>query len=227
MNDRVMVVEDEAIVADLVDRFLRHEGYETLVVGDGVAALREFVRFMPDIVVLDVMLPGLDGFEVCRRVRAASDKPIILLTARTEESDRLLGLGLGADDYVTKPFSPKELTARVRNVLRRYRVAPNADGDLLRVGPVRINVRTRQATKDGVDLSLTGKEFDLLAFLARSPGQVFSRAQLINAVWDHNFDGEDGTVTVHIRHLREKIEDDPAMPRHLKTIWGVGYRIDP
>jgi DNA-binding response OmpR family regulator len=173
------------------------------------------------------MLPGLDGFEVCRRVRAASDKPIILLTARTEESDRLLGLGLGADDYVTKPFSPKELTARVRNVLRRYRVAPNADGDLLRVGPVRINVRTRQATKDGVDLSLTGKEFDLLAFLARSPGQVFSRAQLINAVWDHNFDGEDGTVTVHIRHLREKIEDDPAMPRHLKTIWGVGYRIDP
>src|SRR5690349_724618 len=134
MNDRVLIIEDERIVADVVEKFLRHDGYDTLVVRDGTSALAEFQRFIPDLVVLDIMLPGIDGLEVCRRLRASSDRPIIMLTARTEEADRLLGLGLGADDYVTKPFSPKELTARVRNVLRRYRVAPNAEGDLLRIG---------------------------------------------------------------------------------------------
>jgi DNA-binding response OmpR family regulator len=226
LEDRVLIVEDEPIVADVVQRFLRHDGYQTLIVNDGRVALTEFDRFMPDIVLLDLMLPGTDGLDVCRRVRSISDKPIIMLTARGEEADRLVGLGLGADDYVTKPFSPKELVARIRAVLRRYRASPNSDSDLLRLGDLRINQRTRQVERDGVELLLTAREFDLLAYLARNPGQVFTRDQLMNAVWDYDFPGDEGTVTVHIRRLREKIEVDPSRPRHIKTIWGVGYKLD-
>jgi DNA-binding response OmpR family regulator len=227
MGDRILIVEDEAIVADVVERFLRHDGYETLIARDGMAAVAEFERFMPDLVLLDLMLPGLDGIEVCRQVRARSDKPIIMVTARTDEADRILGLGLGADDYVTKPFSPRELTARVRAVLRRYKAAPNAGSDLIRIGDLRINLRTRQAMRNSEPISLTGREFDILVFLAGSPGQVFSREQIMNRVWDFDFAGEEGTVTVHIRRLREKIEVDPSRPRHLKTVWGVGYKLDP
>ena len=227
MTDRILVVEDESIVADVVARFLRHDGYETRVVRDGKSAVDEFDSFMPDLVVLDLMLPGIDGIEVCRHIRAASDKPIVMLTALSEEADKLLGLGLGADDYVTKPFSPKELAARVRAVLRRYRAPPNSEGDLLRIGGLRVNERTRHVERDGVELSLTAREFDLLAHLARHPGQVFSREQLMVSVWDYDFPGDEGTVTVHIRRLRQKIEADPSRPRHLKTVWGVGYKIDP
>jgi DNA-binding response OmpR family regulator len=227
LADRVLVVEDEAIVADLVARFLRHDGYETLVVGDGAAALREFDRFMPDLVVLDIMLPVTDGLEVCRQVRSRSDKPIIVLTSRNEESDRIISFGLGADDFVTKPFSPRELVARIRSVLRRYRATPNAESELLRVGDLRINARTRRAERNGEGLDLTSREFDLLLYMARNVGQVFTRDQLMDAVWDFDFPGEEGTVTVHIRRLRAKIEADPSRPRHVKTVWGVGYKLEP
>lgn len=227
MTDRILIVEDESIVADVVERFLRYEGYETLATGNGENALAEFNHFMPDLIVLDVMLPGVDGLDVCRQIRARSDKPIIMLTARSEETDKILALGLGADDYVTKPFSPKELVARVRAVLRRYRAPPNADSDLMRIGDLRINERTRQVERDGIEVLLTAREFGLLVFLARNAGQVFTRDQLMNAVWDYEFPGEEGTVTVHIRRLREKIEADPSRPRHIKTVWGVGYKLDP
>jgi len=227
MPDRILIVEDEPIVADVVERFLRHDGYETLIVPDGRAAIVEFDRFMPDMVVLDVMLPGVDGLDVCRHVRAVSDKPIIMLTARGGESDRILGLSVGADDYITKPFSPNELVARVRAVLRRYRAPPNAASELLRIGDLRMNERTRQVERNGDNIVLTAREFDLLTFLARNAGQVFSRDRLMNAVWDYDFPGEEGTVTVHIRRLREKIEVDPSRPRHIKTVWGVGYKLEP
>jgi len=227
MTDRILIVEDEPIVADVVERFLRHEGYETMIVRDGKAALIEFDRFMPDLMVLDVMLPVLDGLDVCRRVRSTSDKPIIMLTARGAEADKVLGLGLGADDYVTKPFSPRELVARVQAVLRRYHAPRATQGDLLRVGDLRVNERTRQVERNGTEVGLTAREFDLLSYLARNQGQVFTRDQLMNAVWDFDFPGEEGTVTVHIRRLRQKIEVDPSRPRHIKTVWGVGYKLDP
>ena len=229
MTDRILVVEDEAIVAEVVERFLRREGYETLVVGDGKQALSAVNRFLPDLIVLDLMLPEVDGLEVCRHVRAHSDTPIIMLTARSEETDKVLGLGLGADDYVTKPFSPRELAARVQAVLRRFKArnAPGNDAESLRFGQLRISPRTRVVEREGVDLRLTAREFDLLLFLARHAGQVFSREQLMDAVWDFDFAGDAGTVTVHMRRLREKVEEDPSRPRYLKTVWGVGYKFEP
>jgi DNA-binding response OmpR family regulator len=227
MADRILIVEDEPIVANIVERFLRHDGYETRIVADGVLALEELSRFLPDLIVLDLMLPGMDGLEVCRRTRTMSDKPIIILTARGGETDKVLGLGIGADDYVTKPFSPKELAARVRVVLRRYRAQPNSESSLLRVGDLRINEHARKVQRDDSEIQLTAREFDLLAFLARHTGQVFTRDQLMNSVWDYDFPGEEGTVTVQIRRLREKIEVDASRPRHLKTVWGVGYKLDP
>ena len=226
MSDRILVVEDEAIVAEVVERFLRREGYETMVVGDGREALSALGVFIPDLIVLDVMLPQIDGLEVCRQVRSRGATPIIMLTARGEETDKVLGLGLGADDYVTKPFSPRELAARVQAVLRRAKSPAGADAEMLRFGALRINARTRVVDCDGVDLRLTAREFDLLLYLARNAGQVFSRDQLLDAVWDYDFAGDAGTVTVHMRRLREKIEEDPARPRYLKTVWGVGYKFE-
>ena len=229
MSDRILVVEDEAIVAEVVERFLRREGYDTMVVGDGKAALNAIKRFLPDLIVLDLMLPEIDGLEVCRQVRSHSETPIIMLTARGEETDKVLGLGLGADDYVTKPFSPRELSARVQAVLRRFkaRQAPAGETETLRFGQLRISSRTRVVEREGVDLRLTAREFDLLLFLGRHAGQVFSREQLMDAVWDFDFAGDAGTVTVHMRRLREKVEEDPSRPRYLKTVWGVGYKLEP
>jgi DNA-binding response OmpR family regulator len=227
MADRILVVEDEAIVAEVVERFLQREGYETLVVGDGRQALNAFGSFIPDLIVLDLMLPGVDGLEVCRQVRSRGVTPIIMLTARGEETDKVLGLGLGADDYVTKPFSPRELAARVHAVLRRAKSLPVNDAETLRFGPLRLNSRTRVVDRDGVDLRLTAREFDLLIYLARHAGQVFSRDQLMDAVWDYDFAGDSATVTVHMRRLREKIEEDASRPRYLKTVWGVGYKFEP
>ena len=226
MSDRILVVEDEAIVAEVVERFLRREGYETMVVGDGRQALNELTRFLPDLIVLDIMLPEVDGLEVCRQVRSRAQTPIIMLTARGDETDKVLGLGLGADDYVTKPFSPRELAARVQAVLRRAKAVPG-DAEMLRFGSLRISARTRIVEREGVDLRLTAREFDLLLYLARHAGQVFSRDQLRDAVWDYDFAGDTGTVTVHMRRLREKVEEDPSRPRYLKTVWGVGYKFEP
>ena len=221
------MVEDEAIVAEVVERFLRREGYETMVASDGRQALSALGNFIPDLIVLDLMLPEVDGLEVCRQVRSRGVTPIIMLTARGEETDKVLGLGLGADDYVTKPFSPRELAARVQAVLRRAKSLPANDAETVRFGALRLSGRTRVVEREGVDLRLTAREFDLLIFLARHAGQVFSREQLMDAVWDYDFAGDAGTVTVHMRRLREKIEEDPSRPRYLKTVWGVGYKFDP
>ena len=225
--DRILVVEDEPMVAEVVERYLHREGYDVTVIQDGREALAAVDRVAPDLIVLDIMLPGVDGMEICRHVRTRSEVPIIMLTARGEEVDRLLGLGLGADDYIVKPFSPRELVARVKAVLRRMRGSVAADGDALRFDDLRINGRTRSVEDDRGSLNLTAREFDLLFHLAKHPGQVFTRDQLMDSVWDYTFAGDASTVTVHMRRLRAKVEPDPTRPRYLKTVWGVGYKFEP
>ncbi len=221
----VLVVDDEPIVRDVVVRYLRRDGHATLEAGDGASARRLIETAGPELVVLDVMLPGPDGLELCRWIRERSDLPVILLTARGEETDRIVGLELGADDYVTKPFSPRELAARVRTVLRRS--GGTGRPEHLAFGEVALDGASRTATRAGAEVALTAKEFDLLWFLAAHPRRVFSRDQLMDRVWEHAPAVETGTVTVHVRRLREKIERDPARPVHLKTVWGAGYRLDP
>lgn len=225
VNERILVVDDEPSIRDVVARYLRREGYAVTTAADGQEALERAAD--ADLVVLDLMLPRVDGIEVCRRIRAGSEVPIVMLTARSEEIDTVLGLRLGADDYMTKPFSPAELVARVQAVLRRARGGPRAADDVLHAGALRINPRLRTVERDGRPLTLTAREFDLLRFLAASPGQVFTREQLLDQVWDYHFPGDTGTVTVHVRRLREKIEPDPVRPRYIKTVWGVGYKLDP
>ena len=228
----VLVVDDEPTITEVLSHYLKRAGYDTRVAADGHAALALARHDRPDLVVLDLMLPGLDGLEVMRRLRAEGDEslhrlPVILLTARGEESDRVVGLRLGADDYVVKPFSPKELVARVDAVLRR--AAPAADEprhEPLVVGELRIEPRGRRAFVRGEPLTLTQREYDLLLFLARHHGQVFTRDQLMESVWGHVLYADASTVTVHVRRLRAKLEQDPARPRHLQTVWGVGYRFD-
>ncbi len=222
----VLVVDDEPIVREVVVRYLEREGYATLETGDGDDARALVEREAPDLVVLDVMLPGTDGLELCRWIRSRSELPVIMLTARGEEADRIVGLELGADDYVTKPFSPRELAARVRTVLRRTR-SGDAAVQRLEFGEVELDAQTREVWRAGVEVRLTAKEFDLLWFLASHPRRVFGRDQLMSRVWGYEAALDTGTVTVHVRRLREKIEDDPSKPRHLQTVWGVGYRIVP
>ena len=220
----VLVVDDEPIVREVVVRYLEREGYRTLEAGDGDAARDALARTSPDLVVLDVMLPGTDGLELCRWIRSTSQLPVIMLTARGEEADRIVGLELGADDYVTKPFSPRELAARVKSVLRRSdRVDESAER--LAFGDVELERATREVRKAGIELRLTAKEFDLLWFLASHPRRVFSRDQLMARVWGYTAALDTGTVTVHVRRLREKLEDDPSEPRYLETVWGIGYRL--
>jgi DNA-binding response OmpR family regulator len=222
----VLVVDDEPIVREVVVRYLEREGYSTLEAGHGDRARELVEEHGPDLVVLDVMLPGSDGLELCRWIRSRSNVPVIMLTARGEEADRIVGLELGADDYVTKPFSPRELAARVRTVLRRAAPSENAR-ERLEFGEVELDAGTREARKAGVELRLTAKEFDLLWFLASHPRRVFSRDQLMSRVWGYAAALDTGTVTVHVRRLREKIEDDPSQPRYLQTVWGIGYRLVP
>jgi len=222
----VLVVDDEPIVRDVVVRYLRRDGFTTLEAGDGDDARRLIETNEPSLVVLDVMLPGSDGLDLCRWIRRRSDLPVILLTARGEEADRIVGLELGADDYVTKPFSPRELAARVRTVLRRAE-GVSTRRERLEFGDVVLDGGSREATKAGEPVTLTAKEFDLLWFLASHPRHVFSRDQLMARVWGHSAALDTGTVTVHIRRLREKLENDPAQPAHLQTVWGVGYRLVP
>jgi DNA-binding response OmpR family regulator len=223
VSTTVLVVDDEAIVREVVVRYLEREGYRTLEAGDGEEARRLIESDPPGLVVLDLMLPGMDGISLCRWIRERSDLPVIMLTARGEEADRIVGLEIGADDYVTKPFSPRELAARVRTVLRRARPAV-PDEPRLRYGELEIDASTREVTKGGDPLRLTAREFDLLWFLASHPRKVFSRSQLMDRVWGYEAALDTGTVTVHVRRLREKIEDDPSRPRRLETVWGVGYR---
>ena len=221
----VLVVDDEPIVREIAVRYLERAGYATREAADGPTARRLLEQEPPDLVVLDVMLPGIDGLELCRWIRSRSEVPVIMLTARGEEADRIVGLELGADDYVTKPFSPRELAARVRTVLRR--VAPADPAERLSFGDVELDSGTREVRKDGEDVRLTAKEFDLLWFLASHPRRVFGRDQLMSRVWGYEAALDTGTITVHIRRLREKVESDPSRPQHLQTVWGVGYRLLP
>ena len=222
----VLVVDDEPTIREIVVTYLKRDGYRTLEAADGDRARELIDTERPDLVVLDVMLPGTDGLELCRRIRAGSHLPVIMLTARGEESDRIVGLDLGADDYVTKPFSPRELAARVRTVLRRSESDPAQEKQLAFDG-LEIDSATRVVSKKGRPLRLTAREFELLWFLASHPQRVFSRDNLMRRVWGYSAALDTGTVTVHVRRLREKIEDDPSRPRHLETVWGVGYRFSP
>jgi DNA-binding response OmpR family regulator len=222
----ILVVDDEPIVRDVVVRYLRRDGYETREAATGDEAREILEAETPELVVLDVMLPGTDGLELCRWIRARSDLPVIMLTARGDETDRIVGLELGADDYVTKPFSPRELAARVRTVLRRSR-AVEAEDERVSFGPFELDSAARELRRGDELLKLTAKEFDLLWFLVSHPRRVFSRDQLMDRVWGYKTALDTGTVTVHIRRLREKIESDPSRPRLLETVWGVGYRFSP
>ncbi|MEW1692787.1 response regulator transcription factor [Streptomyces sp. NPDC091265] len=223
----VLVVDDDPTVAEVVAGYLSGAGYDVARAADGPAALEHFGRRRPDLVVLDLMLPGMDGFEVCRRMRAHGRVPVIMLTARGDEDDRILGLETGADDYVTKPFSPRELVLRVDSVLRRARAAaaPAGRAPLVEGAGLVLDPAARHATSDGRALALTLREFDLLSFLLRHPGQVFTREELMREVWGWDF-GDLSTVTVHVRRLRGKVEADPARPELIRTVWGVGYRLD-
>jgi DNA-binding response OmpR family regulator len=223
----VLVVDDEPDVRDVVARYLSRDGHRTLVAGDGEQAKRILETEPASLVVLDVMLPGIDGLDLCRWIRGRSDIPVILLTALGEETDRIAGLELGADDYVTKPFSPRELAVRVRNVLRRADPPRASSGERFRFGDVEVDTAAREVRKDGGAVRLTLKEFDLLHTLVAHPRRVFTREQLMDRVWGYRAALETGTLTVHIRRLREKLEDDPSRPRFLETVWGVGYRFQP
>jgi DNA-binding response OmpR family regulator len=226
-RSRILVVDDDATVADVVARYLAHDGYAVETVADGRVALERALAEPPDLVVLDLMLPGMDGLDVCRRLRALAPVPIVILTARGQEADRIVGLELGADDYVSKPFSAKELVARVRAVLRRARgplaAAPPGGPPAYVDGDLEVDVAARQARLGGAVVALTARELELLVFLMRHPGQAFRREELLQNVWGYRY-GDTSTVTVHVRRLREKVEPDPAHPTRIATVWGVGYR---
>jgi DNA-binding response OmpR family regulator len=221
----VLVVDDEPLVCDVVARYLERDGHRVVMANDGDRARELIEREAPGLVLLDVMLPGqTDGLDLCRWIRSSSELPVILLTARVEEADRIVGLELGADDYITKPFSPRELAVRVKTVLRRARSA-EPPADRLSVGPLELDAARREVRRDGEALGLTAKEFDLLWFLASNPNHVFSRDQLMHRVWGYSAALDTGTVTVHVHRLREKLEADPQHPELLETVWGVGYRL--
>jgi two-component system, OmpR family, response regulator ResD len=222
----VLVVDDEPIVRDVVVRYLENAGFSTMQAGDGLSARALLQTKTPSAVVLDLMMPGMDGLELCRWIRSRSDVPVIMLTALGEEADRIVGLELGADDYITKPFSPRELTIRVKTVLRRTTVGA-AKAERIVAGAIEIDAATREVAKNGEAIRLTATEFELLWFLMSHPRRVFSRQQLMESVWGYQASFDTGTVTVHIRRLREKIEPVPAQPQHLKTVWGAGYRFEP
>jgi DNA-binding response OmpR family regulator len=226
---RRLVVDDEPVVCDVLARYLERGGFEVDTAADGDDALARFEATRPDLVVLDLMLPRRDGFEVFRQIRSRSESPVIMLTARGEVTDRIVGLETGADDYISKPFSPSEVAARVRAVLRRSRQTGGGKREtaLLRSGDLEIEPLKREIRVGGSPVQLTRKEFELLHFLGSHPGVVFSRYQLLDELWDVAFGGDPSTVTVHVRRLREKIERDPSTPRHLITVWGTGYRFDP
>jgi len=225
-SPKILVVDDEPIVRDVVCRYLERESFRTVEAADGDEACRVLRSEDVQLVVLDVMLPGQDGLAVCRWIRARSDTPVIMLTGRAELTDRIVGLELGADDYVTKPFSPRELVARIRTVLRRAGGSMSTEGRI-ELADLVVDPATREVLVSGELIELTVREFDLLEFLCRHPRQVFSRDQLMDAVWGYRSARDTGTVTVHVRRLREKLELDPSHPQRFQTVWGVGYRFVP
>jgi two-component system, OmpR family, response regulator ResD len=222
---KVLIVDDEPNIREVVGLYLRRDGHTVVSATDGEEALEAFRESEPDLVVLDLMLPKISGLEVCRRMRSDRRVPLIMLTARGEEEKRIVGLSLGADDYVVKPFSPRELAARVSAVLRRVEESSgDVNQKVLSFDGLRIDPNTREILVQGEPATLTAREFDLLHHLASSPGRVYTRDQLMELVWGYTFSADTSTVTVHVRRLREKIESDPANPRHLQTVWGVGYK---
>ena len=223
----VLVVDDEETIREIVVTYLKRDGYRTLEAADGDRARELIEKERPDLVVLDVMLPGTDGLELCRRIRAGSHLPVIMLTARGEESDRIVGLELGADDYVTKPFSSRELVARMRAVLRRRGEPEEVTPAALEAGPVRMDVDRHVVTVSGSKVDLPLKEFDLLEMLLRNAGRVLTRMQLIDRVWGADYVGDTKTLDVHVKRLRAKIEPDPGAPRYLVTVRGLGYKFEP
>jgi DNA-binding response OmpR family regulator len=226
---RVLVVDDEPVVCDVLTRYLERDGFAVDTAADGEEAVARFEATDPDLVLLDLMLPRLDGFAVFRAIRSRSRSPVIMLTARGDVTDRIVGLEIGADDYISKPFSPSEVVARVRAVIRRTQPGdpPGIRGPVLRFDGLEIEPRTREVRVRGRAVRLTPKEFDLLHLIASNPGVVYSRYQLLDEVWDVAFKGDPSTVTVHVRRLREKIEPDPSHPQRLITVWGAGYRFEP
>jgi DNA-binding response OmpR family regulator len=222
---RVLIVDDEPNIREVVGLYLSRDGHDVVSATDGEEALAVFRESEPDLVVLDLMLPKLSGLEVCRRMRAVRKVPLIMLTARGEEEERVLGLSLGADDYVAKPFSPRELAARVAAVLRRVEESSGPTGrKVLSFEGLRVDPNTREVLVDGEPATLTAREFDLLYHMASTPGRVYTRDQLMETVWGYTFSADTSTVSVHMRRLREKVEPDPAKPRYLQTVWGVGYK---
>jgi two-component system response regulator RegX3 len=222
---RVLVVEDEESYSDALDYMLRKEGYQVAIAADGNAALAEFDRNGADIVLLDLMLPGIPGTEVCRRIRQTSNVPVIMVSAKDDEVDKVVGLELGADDYVTKPYSPRELVARIRAVLRRGSEAEDEPA-ALEAGPVRMDVERHVVTVDGAEQRLPLKEFELLEMFLRNPGRVLTRGQLIDRVWGSDYVGDTKTLDVHVKRLRAKLEPDPSVPQYLVTVRGLGYKLD-
>ena len=224
---QVLIVDDEIEIVELVRDYLEREGFVVLTATDGQAALECARRSKPDLVVLDIMLPKIDGFEVCRQLRGEMVIPIVLLSAKGQEVDKILGLGLGADDYITKPFSPGELVARVKAHLRRSTVlSKNHEETVLSFGDLSIDIQGYRVTLKAQEVPLPSREFELLRFIAQHPNQVFTREVLFEKVWGYDYVGDDSTVTVHIRRLREKLESDPRNPRYIKTVWGVGYKFE-
>lgn len=223
----VLIVDDEPGIIRLISMYLEREGYATASARTGAEALDYVGRNSPSLVILDIMLPDIDGWEVCREIRRSSDVPIIMLTAREGDEDKIVGLEIGADDYVTKPFVPRELVARVKAILRRVRAAPPADASdgVLDYGELTIDPAKREVRLSGELITLRAKEYDLLVELARRPGVVFTREKLLQDVWGYDFYGDSGTIDVHIRRLRSKLNDDSANPRFIETVWGVGYKL--
>ena len=224
MNEKILLVEDEKTLAKALKFNLEKEGFRVEVAFDGEEALNAMSRKEPDLVILDLMLPKIDGYEVCRSIRRSSDVPIIMLTARDEDIDKILGLELGADDYMTKPFNTRELLARIRAILRRTVQQAAAAKNFIKIGDLQIDAIKRKVTVKGREVTLTSREFNLLSLLASNPGKVYSREELLEEIWGDDYSGDVRTVDVHIRHLREKIEEFPAEPNIILTVWGAGYK---
>ena len=227
VKQKILIVDDDANIAELISLYLLKECYDTKIVEDGESALHEFKTYQPNLILLDLMLPGVDGFEICRKVRAEKNTPIIMVSAKKDDIDKIRGLGLGADDYMTKPFSPSELVARVKAHLARYeRLIGSAveENKVIEIRGLKIDTTARRVWVNGVEKNFTTKEFDLLTFLASHPNHVYTKDELFSEIWDMESIGDIATVTVHIKKIREKIEYDTSNPQYIETIWGVGYR---